>query len=78
MTTAFAHFVRGQWAAAAGSNAGGALLALVVAAMAPWSLASAALGSFVVRPPQDKTLIGGAAVIGGVTIVDWLVRLAVG
>jgi hypothetical protein len=76
MTTAFSHFVHGQFAAALRCNAGGLLLATLATLVVPWALISAAWGRYVVRPPSERTLLLGAAVIVIVTLVGWIGRLS--
>src|SRR5262245_13048492 len=46
MTTAWAHAVRGEFRAAIGANAGGAVACGLAALAAPWLLACAAAGSW--------------------------------
>lgn len=77
MTTAFAHFVRGEWISAAAANIGGLLLAIVCAVQLPWSFASAWRGElWGVRNP-DTWLMWLVAVLTTVTGVNWLVELII-
>jgi hypothetical protein len=75
MTTAWSHAVRGQWLAACGANAGGALLAATTMLACPWMLLSAIRGRWLVGPPGDRTLAVVACVLIAVTLVDWFYRL---
>ncbi|MDP7273853.1 MAG: DUF2752 domain-containing protein [Planctomycetaceae bacterium] len=75
MTTAFAHFVRGEWISAANANIGGLLLAMVCAGQLPWSFASAWRGElWGVRNP-DTWLMWLIAALTVVTGANWLVEL---
>jgi hypothetical protein len=78
MTTSWAYAVRGQWWRAAATNSGGLLLAVVVAVLGPWLLASAAMGRWATRPPHEGVWAAGAVAIVGVTLVDWVCRLTAG
>lgn len=78
MTTAWSHALRGQWPSAFRANAGGALLAAWALLAAPWMLASAARGRWIVRPPAEWMVAAAALVVVGVTLVDWYVRLRAG
>lgn len=75
MTTSWSHAVRGQWLASLRSNAGGAALAAAAMAIAPWLLASAGLGRWLVRPPSDRTIAVTAVGFIVVTLIDWIYRL---
>lgn len=75
MTTSWSHAVRGQWLASLRSNAGGAALAAAAMAIAPWLLASAGLGRWLVRPPSDRTIALTAVGFIVVTLIDWIYRL---
>jgi hypothetical protein len=78
MTTAWAHIVRVQPLAAARVNAGGALLALLAAAAAPWFVASGVAGRWVARPPGESWLFGAAITVMVVTLSQWAVRVSLG
>ena len=78
MTTSFSHFVRGQWLSAAGANIGGLLLAVVCAAMLPWSFWSAARGELVGIRDPDSWLAWGVGVLTAVTVVNWLIEVTIG
>lgn len=57
-TTAFAHFVRGQWPSAVRANAAAFVLALVCAALIPWSWVSAASGRAIgIHNPERTVLV---------------------
>ena len=76
MTTAFAHFTRGEWAASAAANAGGFLLAALCAVQLVWLAGSLALG----RPwggfRGERVLLAGLSAVGAVSLIDWGLRLA--
>lgn len=78
MTTAWAHAVRGEWVSAVGCNAGGALLAAVAMATAPWALISAGRGRPLVGLPSDRALAALGVAVIVVALVDWACRLAAG
>jgi hypothetical protein len=78
MTTAWAHVVRGQLPAALRANAGGALLAGLALAGAPWLLASGAAGRWIVGRPDEWWLFGTALAIVTITLVQWAVRVSLG
>ncbi|MBX7169090.1 MAG: DUF2752 domain-containing protein [Pirellulales bacterium] len=76
MTTAWAHAVRGQFAAAAAANLGGTLLAVAAALGAPWLLAVALRGRWLLGVPREEVLAVGAGVFVALTLLDWAVRCA--
>ena len=80
MTTSFAHFTRGEWAASAAANVGGFLLAVVCAAELVWLAASLAAGRpwapAGVRARGDVVLATALGAVGAVTLADWALRLA--
>jgi len=75
MTTSWAHVVRGQLVAAVRANSGGTILALLAIVSVPYLLITAAAGRWIGRPPSDRTLVVGAAVVILVTLIDWIVRV---
>jgi hypothetical protein len=75
MTTAWSHFVRGQWLSAVAANAGGTLLALLSTAAAVWLLGSAARGRWLWTQPSDQSVFVLGLSIVGVTLADWLIRM---
>ena len=78
MTTSWAYAVRGQWVRSAATNAGGFVLALVAAVLGPWLVASAALGRWLTRPPQEGVWAAGAVVVVVIVLADWAYRLKFG
>ncbi len=76
MTTAFAHFVRGEWRAAARANPGGLLLGLTCAVLIPWLWLSALVGRTVgVSSPLNASLALLVA-LAVVTMGVWIGRMA--
>lgn len=74
MTTAWSHFVRGQWWEAWRCNAGGTLLAAVCATAVPWTLGVSLRGEWLgFRPTQRRFRMVCLAIIV-VTLGDWLLR----
>ena len=78
MTTAWAHTMRGQLAAALAANAGGPLLALAAMVAGPWMVASAVRGRPVLGTPSDLLLAAVGLVLAAVTMLDWLRRILFG
>ena len=76
MTTAWSHCVRGQLVQAVRANTGGTLLALLAMLAAPWTLACAARGRWLVGEPREWLLIGLPVLVLAVTMADWLWRFA--
>jgi hypothetical protein len=76
LTTAFAHAIRGQWALAAGANAFGLLLFVLVCAAIPISLLGALRGWSVDEVLQRLAIGRWALAVAGCGVVMWLVRLA--
>jgi phosphatidylglycerophosphate synthase len=76
MTTSWAWLMQGRVGEALGANVGGTLLALLAIVAGPWLLASAARGAWATRLPSERMFAVAAVVLGLVTAVDWLVRLA--
>lgn len=75
MTTSFAHYVRGQWPAAARANPAGLLLALTCTGLIPWCLMAAALGRWWLVDEPLVVLAVLMTVIGGVGLLVWVWRL---
>lgn len=57
------------------ANAGGALLAMLSLAAAPWLLAAAVRGRWPGGPPSDWTLAGIALLVCLVTAGQWVWRI---
>ena len=78
MTTSFANFTRGRFAAAARANAGGLLLAVFCAVQIPWlALTLWHRRSWRLRHPEWAA-VTACGLIAAVTLADWAVRLATG
>ena len=74
MTTAWAHYVRGQIVQAVTVNTGGTLLALVATIAAAWSLISGCSGrQYGARPLVYGVMAGSVIVV--VVLLEWGVRL---
>jgi hypothetical protein len=58
------------------TNAGGAILAIVSLACAPWMLGTAVRGRWVGVQPNDRWLVVMAVAVVVVTLLDWGRRLA--
>ena len=71
MTTCFAHFVRGEFKAAAQANPAGLLLAIVSALMIPWSLMSAAQSRFWLIDDPMMAVTGLLVSVGGISLFSW-------
>jgi hypothetical protein len=78
MTTAWAHLVRGELAAAFRASAGGALLAMAAVVSGPWLVASGVRGRWVVGPPPEAVTLGLGFAVALVMMIEWAVRLALG
>jgi hypothetical protein len=76
-TTSFAHFVRGEWIASIGSNPSAFALALLCAAMVPWSAYSAWIGRTWRLESPATVFVWFLSVIVTVSLIQWVVRLAV-
>lgn len=74
-TTAFAHFVRGQWGSALRANAASTLLAGLCAVGVPWSWASAWQRRYLGVSDIVKTLVVVFLVLSFVAGVQWIGRL---
>lgn len=74
-TTAFAHFVRGQWPSAVQSNAAAFVLALICTALIPWSWASAASGRAIGIVNPDRTVLVLVITMSGLFALQWGVNL---
>jgi hypothetical protein len=75
MTTAWAWVLRGNVGRALAANAGGALLAMLSLAAAPWLLVAAIRGRWPGGAPSDWTLAAIAVLVSLVTAVQWLWRI---
>jgi hypothetical protein len=78
MTTCFAHFVRGQWFAAARANPAGLLLAIVCVMQIAWCGASAWMGRYWLLDDPEMTLVWVMLFLAGAALLQWGVRLALG
>lgn len=74
-TTCFAHFVRGEWIAAARANVAAFGLALVCAAMIPWSWYSALRGRLWRIEDPATACLWLLLVLCGLSLVQWSIRL---
>lgn len=74
-TTAFAHFVRGQWPSAIEANVAAFVLAVCCAAGVPWSLASALRGRLLGIGSVERTLLTFVIVMTGLFFGQWVVHL---
>ena len=75
MTTSWAWLLRGNVVRAMAANAGGALLAMLSIAAAPWMLISAIRGRWFVGLPGDWTFAGIALAVSAVTAGQWIWRM---
>jgi hypothetical protein len=74
-TTAFAHFVRGQWPSAVRANAAAFMLALVCAVLIPWSWASAASGRAIGIDNPERTVLMLVIAMSLLFALQWGVNL---
>lgn len=74
-TTAFAHFVRGEWPSAVRANAAAFVLAIVCAGLMPWCLASAATGRLVGLHDIERPLLILVITMVGLFALQWVVNL---
>ena len=77
-TTAWAHATRGQLRQAVATNLGGTLLAATAVFVAPWLLAVAAMGRWLLLRPTFGLLLTVATSLLAVMLLDWLRRLYLG
>lgn len=75
MTTAWSHFVRGDWTTGSQANVGGFLLALAAGPVGIWVLVSGLRGTWFVTQPNSIILIVYAAVVILATMIQWLIRI---
>ena len=75
MTTSWAWFTRGHFDKAWSSNPGGVMLAVFVLVMATWMGISGILNRWWPVPCQPNYVLASAAVVVGVTLVQWLYRV---
>jgi hypothetical protein len=75
MTTAFAWFVRGRFGRSWGVNPAGMVLASASAALVPWLLAGAALGTTPGFRSLEQPLLGVVVATVAVSLVSWTIRL---
>ena len=74
LTTSFAYAVRGQLQNAAAANVAGLLLAVGVAGMIPWSMASAVVGRTLgIRSPEPAAMTAILAFVA-IDFAGWVVR----
>lgn len=74
-TTAFAHFVRGEWPSAVRSNAAAFALALVCAIVLPWSVLSAAEGRLIGIIDYERAALWLVMTLAGLFALQWGVNL---
>lgn len=74
MTTAFAHLVRGQWAAAAQANPAGILLGVACAALIPWMWLSAWRGKLLGVDQPLHALLWLVIPLAAVSLAVWGLR----
>lgn len=74
-TTAFAHFVRGEWPSAIRANAAAFVLALVCAAMIPWCALSTAQKRLIGITNLERTLLIGIVTMTLLFALQWGVNL---
>lgn len=77
MTTAWAHFVRAEWALAASSSVSGTLLAAVACLAVPWTWAAAWRGRWMAVWPSEFLVLAFCITVMTVALSEWLVRLAI-
>jgi hypothetical protein len=75
MTTAWAHFARGQWFAAVQTHVSGTLLAALALVIAAGAVIVAASGRRLSWQPSEWTLAAALAALAGMVVVEWIVRL---
>ena len=74
-TTAWAHSMRGELAAAANANLAGTLLCFAGVIAVPWLLASASIGRWwVIKPTIRGVLVVGSGLMV-IAILDWIRRV---
>jgi len=78
MTTAWSHLVRGRLGDALRANIGGTMLALGAMVAAPWLAVSAIRGHWWPLRPRSEWVGTAAIFVGGITLVQWVVRLVTG
>jgi hypothetical protein len=69
--------MRGEWLDACRANAGGALLGVLAMVAAPWLLASAIRGNWLVAAPSERVAAWVCGIVLLVTIIDWGIRLLI-
>jgi len=74
-TTCFAHFVRGQWVSAVQSNSAAFILALVCAAMIPWSWYSVWNGRLWHVASPATSLMWLLIGLCSLSLGQWIVRM---
>jgi hypothetical protein len=75
MTTSWAHAVRGDARAAVATNAGGAMGCWLAATVAPWLLACAVAGRWLLVRPAPRAVLWMGTVLVIITLLDWARRL---
>lgn len=77
MTTSFANFVRGRFAAAAQANFAGFCLAVLCAAQIPWTWISIRTGRWWRIRHPDAALLKLLLGLTGLCLAEWIVRLSI-
>jgi hypothetical protein len=75
MTTAWAHAARGQVQAAVAANAAGAAACGLTLIAAPWLIASAAAGRWLLVKPTPRFVLWTGTALLILTLLDWARRL---
>ncbi len=78
MTTSWAHVMRLELGPAVRANAAGTALALLAVAGAPWLLASAVRGRWLIGFPSDGWIVFASVSMVALTLLDWVRRLTFG
>jgi hypothetical protein len=76
MTTSWSHAARGDVGSALAASGGGTILFAIALLAAPWALASAIAGRWLIQRPTTPVLLGIGGAWLAVTVLDWVRRLA--
>lgn len=74
-TTAWAHVLDGEWAAAAQANLAGTLLCLAAVVGVPWLLLSASMGRWLVAKPTARVMLVVGTGLIAIAVLDWARRV---